>query len=122
MKKRLPPFGAQVSRILSNPNELKQYACCHAHRGSVWVATGPGAWDWKYRHPHLLTIVLPFGDNPHSYSWGFLHGHEPPLILPPVADDLEMCTELAAAMMREGVLAVLAVGGPRSMRFLKEAV
>ena len=121
MNRRLPPFGAHVSRILANPTELKQYACCLAYRGSVWVATGPGAWDWKYRHPHLLTIVLPYGENPHSYSWGFLRGHEPPLILPPVADDVELCTELAAAMMRDGVLSVLAVGIPRGMRYLKEA-
>jgi hypothetical protein len=45
MKTRLPPFGREVSRILKHPSELNSFACCHAHRGSVWVATGPGAWD-----------------------------------------------------------------------------
>ena len=121
MKTRLPPFGREVSRILNHPSDLNYFACCHANRGSVWVATGPGAWDWKFRHEHLLTIVLPDGDNPNSYYWGFLRGHEPPLILPPVSYDQEMCVELATAMMRDGVLSVLAVRKPRSMRFLREA-
>ena len=121
MTKRLPPFGREVSRILKNPQELKSYAGCHAHRGSIWIATCPGAWDWKFRHPHLLTVVMPYGESPQSYSWGFLHGHEPPLILPPVADDPELCTELAAAMLRDGVLSVLSVGGPKSVRYLREA-
>jgi hypothetical protein len=121
MKTRLPPFGREVSRILNNPSELNSFACCHAHRGSVWVATGPGAWDWKYRHPHLLVIVMPDGDSPNSYDWGFLCGHEPPLILPPVSNDQEKCIELAAAMMRDGVLSVLAVHKSRSMKYLREA-
>ena len=121
MTKRLPPFGREVSRILKNPQELKSYACCHAHRGSIWIATGPGAWDWKYRHPHLLTIVMPYGESPHTYYWGFLHGHEPPLVLPPVSNEPEACADLAAAMIRDGVLSVLAVRDPKSQRFLMAA-
>ncbi len=117
MKTRLPPFGREVSRILNTPSELNCFACCHATRGSVWVATGPGAWDWKYRHPHLLTIVMPDGDDPRSYYWGFLHGHEPPLILPPMADDFEACLFLARAMLRDGCDSVLA----NATRFTRKA-
>ena len=121
MPKRLPPFGRDVKRILKTPKELRKFSGCTGKRGSVWIATGPGAWDWKYRHPHLLAIVMPDGESPFSFYWGFLNGHEPPLVLPPVSYDEEKCADLAAAMMRDGVLSVLSVRDPKSVRYLKEA-
>ena len=109
--------------ILNDPAKLEKYSGHNrdCSRGTVWIATGPGAWDWKYRHPRQLTIVFPFGDNPNSYYWGFLCGHEPLLILPPVANSPEERQALALAMARDGLLAVLAVGGSGYMKYFREA-
>lgn len=121
MHKRYPPFGREVARILQRPQELKRHSGCTQDRATIWVATGSGAWDWRYRHPRHLTVVMPFGSDPWSYYWGWMRGHEPPLILPPVADDHAACQELAAAMIKDGVLALLALGDSRNMKYFREA-
>ena len=121
MTNRLPPFGREVSRVLQCPQELKRYSGCTPHRATIWVATGSGAWDWRYRHPKHLTVIMPFGSDPWSYFWGFIRGHEPPLILPPVSEDDTACQELAAAMLKDGVLALLALRDSRCRRYVREA-
>ena len=118
MKKRLPPFGREVERILKTPSELRQFSGCRGKRGSVWIATGPNAWTWRNDHPLHLCLVMPYGEDPFSFRWNFLKGHEPPLILPPIADDPEMRAPLAAAMLRDGVLSVLACGND-ALRYSK---
>ena len=118
-----PPFGRQVQRILNCPGLLQQYSGHNqdCSRGTVWIATGPGAWDWKYRHHRKLTVVMPFGADPNSYHWGFIVGHEPPLILPPIADFPEEREALAMAMVRDGLLSVLTMGHSGFMKFYREA-
>jgi len=109
--RRYPSFGRQIEAILADPKQLETYAGCSPCRATIWVANGAGAWDWKNSHPSKLTICLPFGDNPANYYWGFLAGHEPVLILPPAADCPHQRDSIIAAMARDGVLKVLALGG-----------
>ena len=113
MDRRLPPYGREVQRILNTPNELKTYSGCTPNRATVYIANGPGGWDWRFWRPRHLSIVLPYGADPFSYQWGFLHGHEPPLVVPPVAADPDTCAEVAAAILHDGVMSVVAFGGVR---------
>ena len=107
-KRRLPPFGREVERILANPAELKRYSGCHAHRGSIWIATGPGAWEWRQDHPMQLVVVLPYDEDPAEFKWSFIHGHEPALLIGPDSENEEKRRRIARAMFRDGVTAVLA--------------
>ncbi len=120
--KPLPPFGRQVTRIFNDAANLKNYSGHNRDctRGTVWIATGLEAWDWHNSHPLHLSVVLPPGDGPDTYYWGFLHGHEPPLILPPLADDRDASAVIAAAMLRDGITSVLAVGNSNTMRYVSD--
>ena len=109
-QKKYPPFGREVSRILQAPEELVRFAGCTHQRGTVWVATGPDSWEWKKSHPRHLCIVLPEDTTPTTYKWAFLCGHEPILLVGPEAEAKESRREIAAAMVRDGVTAILAAG------------
>jgi hypothetical protein len=106
--RKRPPYGAQIAGILRDPARLAGFVGCTAHRASVWIATGPDAWDWQRAHPRHLVVVLPDGDDPASYSWNFLAGHEPVLVIGPAAADPDSRRRIAAALMRDGCSRVLA--------------
>ena len=110
MNKPLPPYGREVSRILKTPHELQTYSGCNADQATVWIATGPHAWDWAEDHPRHIVLVLPEGTDPHTLRWGFLAGHEPILLLPPASEDMATRREVAHAILHDGVGAVLALG------------
>ena len=107
---KFPPFGLAVKRILNNPAQLKRYSGTSrdGQRGTVWIATGPDAWDWHEDHPRHLSVVLPHDSDAAGFRWGFLRGHEPVLLIGEDAKDPELRNSIAAALMRDGVKRVLA--------------
>jgi len=104
----LPPYGRVIAATLQQPERLVRFAGCTRDRASVWLATGPDAWDWKKAHPKHLTLVLPFDANPDDLRWDFLRGHEPVLLIGSDEKDTVRRREIAAAMFRDGIQKVLA--------------
>jgi len=105
---RLPPFGRLVKSALQNPEELQRYSGCNRTFGTVWIATGPAAWDWQEAHPKHLTLVLPVDESPAAYRFDFLRGHEPILIIGDACKGPVQRRAIAAALFRDGVQRVLA--------------
>jgi hypothetical protein len=107
-RRRYPPFGRRVVAIMRDPRRLSNYSGCTATRATVWVVTGRDAWDWVARTPYHLAVVLPPGDDPAAYRWGWLRGHDPLLLVGADADDADRRRTIAAALFRDGVGRVLA--------------
>jgi len=105
---KLPPFGKRVKSILQDPSQLQRYSGCNQQFGTVWIATGPDAWEWQKAHPKHLTLVLPDGENPCNFCWSFLQGHEPILITGEASQHPAQRRQIAAALFRDGIERALA--------------
>jgi len=106
--RRLPPYGRHVSEILQQPAAMAKFSGCSCERASVWILTGPQAWNTAASRPRHLCVVLPDGSSPHNFSWGFLRGHEPIIIEGVASSDADLRRMIASALMRDGVTRVLA--------------
>ena len=118
----LPPYGRTLADRLSKPATWPQYAGTSPDGAAVtvWVALGPGAWDWAQdgADAFLLTI-LPPGADPASYDWRCLAGHDPVILQrcgPVQESDIHA---LADALLRDGVQRVL--DGAMGIRYRREA-
>lgn len=106
--RKRPPFGTKIAAILEDPTRLRTYACCTPARASIWIATGPHAWDWQREHPRHLAAVLPDGMDPGACDWRWLVGHEPALLIGDAARDTHRRRQIAACLFRDGVKKLLA--------------
>jgi hypothetical protein len=106
--KSLPPYGREVLQILQSPDTLKRFSGCTKQRATIWIATGLDAWEWRFERPAHLAVVLPYDADPAEFKWSFIHRHEPALLIGPDSENEKRRQQIAAAMFRDGVTAVLA--------------
>lgn len=101
--KPLPPFGGQVAETLGRPRLLKTKSGSNMNgtRATVWILTGPVAWEMRDTMRNHLTIVLDHDADPAQYWWGFLADHCPVLVW---GVQNQQTDRLVAALFRDGCI------------------
>ncbi len=120
-RRRRPPYHRRMAALLANQDRWGRYAGSTQDAVTVWVATGPNAWDqakrWAAETPPRLFLLCPPGEDPTAFDWSILSDHPPVLISaagPTPRADIEA---LAAAILRDGCKRVLAMVDGRIVRY-----
>ena len=124
--KRLPPYARRVIQILSSPSDYSHYAGTSANGKflTFWVLIGEDAWYKAnaLKKTQNLFILIPLEENPGSFAFDFLVGHDPILLLQCGGVDKQTIKSTVVSLMRDGVCRILFLGKNKNIRFLREDV
>ena len=115
------PFPGVVQRRL--PPYLKRQSW--KPRGTIWVVVGSGAWAFardRVDEHHLgVFTLLPPGEDPATFDWRLLAGHDPILLVQAGAIDGDQVRQLAHAILMDGTERILTEDGGRYVREVTRA-
>jgi len=124
--KWLPPYARRIIQILSSPSDYTRYAGTSADgtKLTFWVLIGKDAWDKakSLKYSQNLFIIIPPEKNPGSFTFDFLVGHDPILLLQCGCVDKQTIKTAVISLMRDGVCRILFLGKKKNIRFLREDV
>ena len=106
VQRKLPPYARELTARLRAPASFKNYAGTSADgkAPTIWIACGPGAWDWVRRNQGKRIVTLaPPGEDPTVYDWRALRDHDPVFVVALGKISQDEIRTLIAAIMRDGV-------------------
>lgn len=120
MRFQRPPYSRTLQEILRDRGRWRNFAghSPDGRRIQLWVAAGGDAWQWAVAHGKDYAMLLaPPEQDPASFVWSVLAGHDPVIIVPCGAFSTAEARALATAILRDGTRRVLVWG--RSEYFVR---
>lgn len=121
-RRRQPPYAARLRAMLADRSRWSSYVGTspNGRHLTLWLLAGIEAWKQAkaWQHAPRLFLLAPIDNDPLTFDWSLLAGHDPVLLMP--CGDLFHSTEIALvyAVMRDGTERVLRSGTPR--RYVRE--
>jgi len=123
---RLPPYTRRLIEILRSASNYPRYFGTSADGAhlTLWVLIGKDAWCKanSFINTHKVFIVIPYEENPKSFTYNYLVGHDPVLLLQCGDVDKHTIETAVISLMRDGVQRILFLGKKKNIRFLREDV